>query len=180
MYSLYIDTHFNEVVLKLFKDKEIIDTLINEENYQSMVTMPSLEEILKRNNIEIKDINEILTIIGPGSFTGVRIGVTIAKMLAHTLNIPIKKQDYLQLMSYHTDLNYVSIPDNNGAFVGRFIENEKQEEYKYYKKEDYIILKTKNKVLEKIELDDSIIIKSFEKIDYETSHTINPLYIKNI
>lgn len=56
----------------------------------SIYTVPLIEEILKDNKITTKELNEIIVIDGPGSFTGVRLGITVAKMLAYTLNIKIK------------------------------------------------------------------------------------------
>ena len=98
MYSLFIDTHDLDLVIALYKgkqlkDKEIKESLRNHSDY----TMPIIDEIIKRNSIGIHDIKEILVVNGPGSFTGVRIGVTIAKMLAYTLNIPIKSIDSITM-----------------------------------------------------------------------------------
>ena len=51
--------------------------------------IPEIEKIFKRNSISPKDINEILVSQGPGSYTGVRIALTIAKVYAYVLNLPI-------------------------------------------------------------------------------------------
>ena len=91
MYSLLIDTHDKLVSYVLYNDGKVVDQVQLESNMRhSEIAMPSLIEILKKNNLEIKDIKEILVVIGPGSFTGVRIGVVIAKTTAYLLNIPIK------------------------------------------------------------------------------------------
>ena len=58
-------------------------------NKHSVVTMPSIRTILNNNNIDVKELNEIIVCNGPGSFTGSRIAVTIAKTMAYSLNIPI-------------------------------------------------------------------------------------------
>jgi len=51
--------------------------------------IPLLDEILKRNGMAIKDIDGIAVSIGPGSFTGIRVGVSTARGLAQSLNIPL-------------------------------------------------------------------------------------------
>jgi len=51
--------------------------------------IPLLDEILKRNGMAIKDVNGIAVSIGPGSFTGIRVGVSTARGLAQSLNIPL-------------------------------------------------------------------------------------------
>lgn len=48
-----------------------------------------LEKFLKKNKIVLQDLKVILVNLGPGSFTGTRVGVTVANTLAWTLNIPI-------------------------------------------------------------------------------------------
>lgn len=47
-----------------------------------------ITELLRRNNMKLKDINKILFYEGPGSFTGLRIGASVANALAYGLNIP--------------------------------------------------------------------------------------------
>ena len=82
MYSLFIDTHNELIKIILFKDGKILTDKEKMSNMQhSVYTMPMIEEILKENNIESSNLNEIIVVNGPGSFTGVRIGVTIAKTM---------------------------------------------------------------------------------------------------
>ena len=50
--------------------------------------MPMLDEALTRAGVEKKDLTHLAVTVGPGSFTGVRIGVTAVKALSHALNIP--------------------------------------------------------------------------------------------
>jgi len=51
--------------------------------------IPLIDEILKRNTKAIKDIDGIAVSIGPGSFTGIRVGVSTARGFAQSLNIPL-------------------------------------------------------------------------------------------
>lgn len=91
MFTLFIDTHFKDVNIVLYKDGKVIDHLTSDNQKHSVVTMPLIVDILKNNNIKINSIKEIICVNGPGSFTGVRIGVTISKVLAYSLGIKVKE-----------------------------------------------------------------------------------------
>lgn len=58
-----------------------------------------IEEILSENNIQFSDLNAIAVSQGPGSYTGLRIGVSSAKGLCYALNIPLIAVDTLQLLA---------------------------------------------------------------------------------
>ena len=48
-----------------------------------------LEEILNKSNIELNQLEGVVVFEGPGSFTGLRIGLSVANALAYSLNVPI-------------------------------------------------------------------------------------------
>ena len=58
-----------------------------------------IEEILSENNIQFSDLNAIAVSQGPGSYTGLRIGVSSAKGFCYALNIPMIAIDTLQLLA---------------------------------------------------------------------------------
>ena len=122
MYSLFIDTHDKNIIEVLYKNGKVLDKNLRlSERNHSDYTMPMLDEILKRNKIKPHDLNEILICNGPGSFTGVRIGVTIAKTLAYTLNIPIKTISSLDCLALSTKTDKIKISiikDVKGVFYG--------------------------------------------------------------
>lgn len=100
MKRLLLDTSTQALIIILLDDNEVIDYVfkIVERNH-STILMPNISEILEKNNLKIKDIDEIIVGNGPGSYTGIRIGVTVAKTLSYTLNIPLKKVSTLKLLS---------------------------------------------------------------------------------
>ncbi|MDJ1091940.1 tRNA (adenosine(37)-N6)-threonylcarbamoyltransferase complex dimerization subunit type 1 TsaB [Macrococcus caseolyticus] len=55
----------------------------------SITLMSQIERLLKYTQLTMKDIEGIVVASGPGSYTGLRIGVTAAKTLAYTLNVPL-------------------------------------------------------------------------------------------
>lgn len=100
MISLLIDTCTNNVVIGLLNGNEIIDQKIdfNDKNLSSNF-VPMVDELLKKNNIKPTDVNKIFVSIGPGSFTGIRVGVTFAKVMAWSLNIEIIPFSSLELIA---------------------------------------------------------------------------------
>ncbi len=99
MLSLVLDSANKELLVALFKDnKKLDETRYEAWQRQSEFMLPELDKILKKNNVEPKSISEIVVTLGPGSYTGVRIALTIAKIYAYTLNIPCYAISSLQVL----------------------------------------------------------------------------------
>ncbi|OKL36154.1 tRNA (adenosine(37)-N6)-threonylcarbamoyltransferase complex dimerization subunit type 1 TsaB [Domibacillus mangrovi] len=70
-------------------DVVLAEQVTNVKKNHSTRVMPAIEALMSEVGMKPRDLNKIVVANGPGSYTGVRIGVTIAKTLAWTLNIPI-------------------------------------------------------------------------------------------
>lgn len=90
MKKIYIDTSSNKEV--------IVSLKIGENEYQvkqelttrkAQIILPIIVQLLKDNNLDLKDIDAIELHPGPGSFTGVRVGVSVANALSYALGIPV-------------------------------------------------------------------------------------------
>ena len=93
--NLFIDTHLDDIIIILFKNNEILKKeIVTGEKQNSKLIMPTIEKVLENKTPE-----SIIVCNGPGSFTGVRLGVTIAKTLAYTLEIPIRTVSSLELLA---------------------------------------------------------------------------------
>lgn len=184
MYTLYMDTHDSKIIIILFKEKDICmkKELKTIENHSS-TTMPILIDVLNSANIKIKEVKEIIVINGPGSFTGVRIGVTIAKTLAYTLQIPIKVMSSLLIKAIsftHENINIIE-REKNGVFLGQFDKNNNLiKDYEYLKNSEYDRRKEEIKAIEEIEIDYNKIIEFSKNIKSSNPHAVNPLYVKKI
>lgn len=90
MYSLVIDTSTKYLYLALINGEEIVSEHVFEgsKNHAGNSVF-QIETMLKENNITVDDIDSVYCGSGPGSYTGVRISVTIAKMLASFKNIKL-------------------------------------------------------------------------------------------
>lgn len=184
MNSLFIDTHARNVTVILFKDGRIIDIIDQETmNKHSVVTMPSIKKILEDNNCDVKALNEILVCNGPGSFTGSRIAVTLAKTIAFSLNIPIKQIDALTIKAVNINSvnKIVALKDRNGAYVGKYNgNNELLEDLVYISNSDYKELIEKETVYEDVDINYEVVYDYLSKIDYVNVHEVKPIYVKGI
>lgn len=187
MYTLFISTFDELITIGLLKNGKLIEKKekISNRNH-SVYTVPMIEEILKNNNINTNYLNEIIVINGPGSFTGVRIGVTIAKTLAYTLDIPIKALTSLEAyaVSIESKINkLVAISDLKGKYIGYFSkDNEILTDYIYLSNKEYDnYIKDKEKyILKDNKLDLEKIYLYLKNKDNINPHLVNPIYIKGI
>ena len=187
MYTLFISTFDKIITIGLLKNGEVISELTKESSKNhSIHTMPMIDEILKINNLEPSYLNEIIVVNGPGSFTGVRIGVTIAKTLAYTLNIPIKTITSLKAYAISNDKQtnkLVIIEDLKGKYIGYFDAcNNLLSDYTYLKNDEYetYIKEKEQYLINNNTFDLNKIYKSLQTEDSINPHIVNPIYIKGI
>lgn len=105
MNYLVIDTSFlfiNIYIVK--KDKVLKKCNLKVEKDMSNKILPLLRRILLDQNMTINDINTIFITIGPGSFTGVRIGLTLTKIISWGLNIPLIPISTLEYLASSNNL----------------------------------------------------------------------------
>ena len=89
MNSLILDSSDKYLEVSVAVDNKIvIRTAYECWQKQSENMIPEIDKALKEANIKPKEINEILVTVGPGSYTGVRIALTVAKVYAYALKIP--------------------------------------------------------------------------------------------
>lgn len=97
---LYIDTSSNteiEVGLEIHGKKDVVKKQLDKNKAQ--VVMPLIEQLLLTHSITPQDLTGIEVITGPGSFTGLRVGVSIANTLATYLQIPINGNPIGQIVT---------------------------------------------------------------------------------
>ena len=198
MKYLYIDTSSSYLNTALVDDNNLLAS-INEEFGQSLseVVVPKIVSMFQENNIEPKDIDKIIVVNGPGSFTGIRIGITIAKVYAWSLNIPITTIDSLSAMALSSKENKIHIPMINarrGYVYGAIYDEENrillkpqhikqvdlEKEYQKYPNRE-IISNDELEINEQIKsyTPDFLKIVNFYK-DKENinPHAVNPEYLK--
>ena len=106
MICLFLDSSSENLKVSLLKDDNIIyDKELVTNNDHSSYLVPSVDEAFKTNNIDFKDLDRIIVGIGPGSFTGTRISITVAKVYACAFDIETFGISSLEMMIYGND-NY--------------------------------------------------------------------------
>ncbi len=127
--KLFMDSSTNYLYLALYSDKEISSFLRNGKNDHSETLVDVLDKFLKENNVTVDDITEIFVGRGPGSYTGVRISGTVAKVLALIKN---KK-----LYSFSTlDLLLASKINEDGLYMPRIVAKKNHSYFKLAKIEN--------------------------------------------
>lgn len=178
--NLYIDTHLNDIVVILEKDDKIIkEKKISSEKENSKMMMPTIKKILGK-----KKPDSIIICNGPGSFTGVRLGVTIAKTLAYTLEVPIRTISTLECLAVSLEVGIdkiVGFNDKNGYYIGIFDENINLiGNYEYLNNKEYEEYSEKYQVNIDIDMNYLKIIKYALKKNIKNPHEVNPVYIKKL
>ena len=120
MISLFIDTSLVNVSISIIKDSKIL-SLIQKEipNMHSVYTTKFIKDALDEAKIDANEIDNIFVVNGPGSFTGVRIGVTIAKTYGYLIKkdiVPVSSLKILALSCKHAGTILSMIPANKNNY----------------------------------------------------------------
>lgn len=103
MNTLILDTSDNKKITVglIINDKEYIDTERVTSN-KTQIILPMIGKILRKYSLNPEDLSEIKVNAGPGSFTGLRVGLAIANTLSFVLKVPIngKKVGEIILPTY--------------------------------------------------------------------------------
>ena len=80
------------------------------EKTHSQKLMPLVDKLFKETDLNLKDIDYLACCIGPGSFTGIRIGIATVKAFSDSLNMPIIPVTSLESLAYNVDFNGYVVP----------------------------------------------------------------------
>lgn len=102
-----IDTCCMAATAALMDERVMVaETVVNHKKTHSQMMMPQIEEMFKISGIDPKDVDAFAAAVGPGSFTGVRIGVATAKAMAQAADKPciaVSTLEALAFSSQHFD-----------------------------------------------------------------------------
>lgn len=165
MICLFLDTSSEKIKVSLLNEDNLIyDKEITTNNDHSSYLVPSIDEAFKSNNIDFKDLDRIIVGIGPGSFTGTRISITVAKVYANSFEIPTFGISSLEMMIYDSvgyDYYVPIIEDKNDKLYFSIFDKDK----KRVLDDSYSTKDTLYDTLSKYE--GKILIISHKGIDYE-------------
>ena len=197
MRYLYIDTSSSYLYTAIIEDNKLLKE-IKEEYGQSLseVALPRIASMFEDTNLNPKDIDKIIVVNGPGSFTGIRIGLTIAKVYAWGLNIPITTIYSLEAMAISSDNNTYHVPMINArrGYVFAAIYDENYNEILKPQHIQLVDLQEKLKEIDNYEIISNDEFDDIEVIPYEPNllkivdyfkdkeninpHAVNPEYLK--
>lgn len=127
MKILSVDTSSKICNINLYQDgKNIMYKEIKEDITHAKKLMTGIEEVLKTTNTKLEDITYFGSIVGPGSFTGIRIGVSTIKAFALALNIDIIPGTSLELLEENA---YEEQEVNKGDYILSIIDARNKEVY---------------------------------------------------
>jgi tRNA threonylcarbamoyl adenosine modification protein YeaZ len=120
MISLFIDTSLVNVSISIIKDGKILSIIQKEiPNMHSVYTTKFIKDALDKAGCDANDIDNIMVVNGPGSFTGVRIGVTVAKTYGYLIKKDltlVSSLKSLAISSNYKDLVMCLIPANKSSY----------------------------------------------------------------
>ena len=86
MNTLFIDTRDNKkIIVRFEKDRKIFKKEAVRSPDRAQVALPLIEKVLSESYSKLEEIGQIQVAIGPGSFTGLRVGISIANALSFAL-----------------------------------------------------------------------------------------------
>lgn len=193
-YELILDTSSKQLAIGIYKDDEL---LYKNQYYawlrQSEMAIPEIEKAINELKIDLREVTRIVASIGPGSYTGVRIALTIAKVMALTLNIPLftvsslqalagKKDKVISIMDARSKRVYIGVYDKGVEVVKDTIFT--LEELKKYQEEhhDYQLIGELSALGEEdsvISLIENMHELAKDKQPVNSVHEVKPVYLKD-
>lgn len=125
MLSIVMDTSNQYLAVGLYKDGLCLESLCEKgSRTQSEYAIPALDRMLKKHQIQLLEIDEMIITEGPGSYTGVRVAMTIAKTLAVISPVTIKTVS--SLAAYAGNNKAISVLDarSRKVYVGLYDQGE--------------------------------------------------------
>lgn len=198
MKILYIDTSSSYLYAGIVSDDKLLCEVKKEFGHSlSEEALPNIAKLFAEKKLAAKDIDKILVVNGPGSFTGIRIGITIAKVYAWSLNIPIATLSALEVMALSSPSEMVHVPiinarrgyvfaaiydqANKEMLSPRHIkleellqELQKQKDYTFITNDEFEEIEN----IEKYNPDIEKVVNHFKNIEPINPHGVNPNYLK--
>ena len=199
MRCLYLDTSSSFLYSGIISDDKLVSEIkAKMDNDLSKITLYKIEEMFKSVSLKPKDIDKIIVVNGPGSFTGIRVGITIAKTYAWGLKKSITTISSLEAMAISSTSNTYKVPlidarrgyvyaaiydkDNNVVMEPAHIKLENLEEEIKKLDSDITVITNDdveiNYTKEKYNPNILEIVKKFKSKKEINPHIVNPEYLK--
>lgn len=125
-YILNIHTTAEKAIVNISKEDHVLSSCINTEQKEHAAFLHgAIKKLLDENNIAVSELKAIGVTGGPGSYTGIRVGLATAKGLCFALKIPMMMYNSLELMAFSAIENYED--KNNEALFCPMIDARRME-----------------------------------------------------
>lgn len=199
MINLFIDTSNEELIIAILRDDVLLSKKTKKcKNDHSVYAVKYIDDVLNELGLEPNDVNNIFVVNGPGSFTGLRIGVSIAKTYAYLLKKEIILVSSLRALALSCDNKIViSLIDakNNNYYVGIYDMFDNHVTYETFTTKEDVLekinkyedvdlisnkdIKVDNYKFKKVELDIENIVRVYSKeSEIINIHEVKPNYLK--
>ena len=196
MTIFYIDTSSSYLYTGIVRDNKLLCERKEDLGKNlSVYTVNIVNDMFNEVNIKPSDINKIIVVNGPGSFTGIRIGVTLAKIFAYAKKIPIVTVTSLECMAKsiksdklvvpiinaRREACYASIFDGDKCILpGEYMTLEKLKMMLIGLNRDYVFISNDKFPFETVKYDPDIlnIVLSCKDNKEINPHMVNPTYLK--
>lgn len=120
MLILAINTATSKTCIALLEDTSLLseDCWLSNNN-EAEKLMPSIDNLLKKNERKFQDISKIILVKGPGSFTGLRVGVTVANTIAYLNNCPLSALTTLDYLHYQNEGAVLLFAGNGAVYLSK-------------------------------------------------------------
>lgn len=90
---LQINTEDAELIkVELVNEGKKINSKEDKNKFGSQALLPLIQSLFKENNVRLSDLTGVQVCVGPGSYTGIKVGVSVANAFAFSLNIPVNNK----------------------------------------------------------------------------------------
>ena len=185
MKYLFIDSATTNLVVAIINEGKIAYIYDNNDGHDtSSKMMPVLSEAFENAGLKPQDIDKMFVVTGPGSFTGIRVGLTVAKTMAYALNIPIVPISSLEVMASCSGGTALINARRGYVFAGTY-----DEKLNVIYPDSYVLMSDKldkpyisydefEFTVEKPKIDVLKVIKKHENDVPVNPHTLKPNYLK--
>lgn len=128
MNYLAIDTSGDLLVALKIGNDFFVKHLVGNQTKHSLTLMPYIEEIMSENNATFSDLDFFAVVVGPGSFTGIRIGISTVKALAYATGkkvLPLTSFDLLAYSNNSHEKSFCIVDANHDNYYCCAYDNKK-------------------------------------------------------
>ena len=193
MIDLLLDSSNIDLSVGISKDGKVLDyTSYEAWQCQSEYMIQEIDKLLNKHNITRNDITGVIVNVGPGSYTGIRISLTIAKVMCLALNIPMYTLSSLRalqkgvepsicLMNARSNRSYVGVYSDECLLKDQVMTNDEVKDY-IASHPDYVVCGDtaysgiegyKNNIIEEMNL-----LKD-KATKYDDTLGVKPVYLKD-